>query len=323
MTGAEGLNQVGQVLDRVDADRGDVDIQVRLGAIDLVRIQAFRVQWIALPHGENAIDVRMEQEHERVAERIVRADVGEIGVRRIVDVLPGRAEELTRIEGAGIRGSAGAVVHKRQDLILLGCGDERRRGWSRIVGRPRDELGRIGRSAAGGVAILWVTGRAGQRVVEARAEPGISNLPVSGIHDLNLWESRRAHEQDGGIEQVECSIVPSAEIGILQGAGILLEVPVVERELGIDLPDECFEAVGELAMPRQELRAPMHVRGLMDLVLFEPPAHAPRRHVAPAAREVPVVQLLDRIAQHGAFRRIDSFDVSPDSISQCHLSFPP
>jgi hypothetical protein len=258
----------------------------------------------------------MEQEHERVAERIVRADVGEIGVRLVVDALPGRAEELTRIEGAGIGGSAWAVVLKRQDLSLLVCRDERRRGWSRIVGRPRDELGRIGRTASGGVAIRRVTGCTGQRVVESRGEPGISHLPVSGIHDLILWESRRAHEI--GVEQVEYSSVPSSEVRIGEGTGILLEVPVVERELGIDFPDECFKAVGELTVPRQEFRAAMHVRRLMNLILFEPPTHAAWRRVAPAARVVPIVQLLDSIPQHGALCRVDSLDISPDSVSQCH-----
>jgi hypothetical protein len=57
----------------------------------------------------------------------------------------------------------------------------------------------------------------------------------------------------------------------------------------------------------------------MDLILLEPPAHATRRHVAWITGIVPVIQLLDCVAQQGAFRRIDVCDVSPDSISQCHI----
>jgi hypothetical protein len=133
-------------------------------------------------------------------------------------------------------------------------------------------------------------------------QPGVSNLPVSGIHDLILWESRRAHEI--GVKQVEYSSAPSSEVRIGEGAGILLEVPVVERKLGIDLPDECFEAVGELAVPRQELRAAVHVRRLMNLILFEPPTHTAWRRVAPVAREVPVAQSL--IASRSMARSVGS-----------------
>jgi hypothetical protein len=93
----------------------------------------------------------------------------------------------------------------------------------------------------------------------------------------------------------------------------------MKRQLGIDFTDERLEAVGDLAMPGQELGAAVDVGCLMNLVLFEPPAHAARRHVARISRIIPVIQLLDGVAQHGTFCRINVCDVSSDSISQCHI----
>ena len=62
----------------------------------------------------------------------------------------------------------------------------------------------------------------------------------------------------------------SNEVRIRKGAGIFLEVPVVKRQLRVDFPEERLKAVGDLAVPRQEFGATMHVGRLMDLVLFEP-----------------------------------------------------
>ena len=88
VAGAPWLDVVRQVLDRVGSHRDDVDVQVRLRPVDHGRVQSFRMVGIGLPPGVEPVDVRVKQEHERVAKCIVRADVGEVRVCPSVDVFP-------------------------------------------------------------------------------------------------------------------------------------------------------------------------------------------------------------------------------------------
>src|SRR5207249_9242905 len=141
-----------------------------------------------------------------------------------------------------------------------------------------DELRRIGRSAAAAVSIRRMPGSAGLRVVESRAAPGFSNLSAGGV-DV-LVDTLRTHEV--GVEQAD-----SAPFPVGGAAWIILEIPVVKRQLRVDLPQQLFEAVGELTMPGQKLRTAVHVRRLVDFVLLEPPTHSTGRCIGSAARIIP------------------------------------
>jgi hypothetical protein len=62
----------------------------------------------------------------------------------------------------------------------------------------------------------------------------------------------------------------------------------------------------------------MHMGGLMNLVLLEPPANPARRRITPSPRVVPVIQLDERIPEQSPFCRFHISDVSPDAISKRH-----
>src|SRR6266705_4373751 len=71
-------------------------------------------------------------------------------------------------------------------------------------------------------------------------------------------------------------------------------------------------------MPWDELRSVVHVCGLVDLILLEPPADSAWNRVGSGPREEPVVQLDQRISKQCTLCRINRCDIAPDAISQGH-----
>jgi hypothetical protein len=91
----------------------------------------------------------------------------------------------------------------------------------------------------------------------------------------------------------------------------------VQREQGVDLPQQLLEAVDDHAMPGQELGSAVDVRGLVDFVLLEPPADAACGLVRPRSREQAPVELDEAIAEESPLVRIDAGDVSTNAVSEC------
>src|ERR1700687_4308810 len=75
-------------------------------------------------------------------------------------------------------------------------------------------------------------------------------------------------------------------------------------------------------MPRYEFRSVVHVRCLMDFILFEPPGYAARYGVASIAGKKAPVQFEQRVAKHCTLHRIDRSNVTPDAVSKCHVLSP-
>jgi hypothetical protein len=74
--------------------------------------------------------------------------------------------------------------------------------------------------------------------------------------------------------------------------------------------------VDELTMPRQELGTAMHVRRLMNLILFEPPTDLARRcFVGAPGIEALLVHFDNSVAEQRTFCRIDVRNVSPNAIA--------
>jgi len=113
--------------------------------------------------------------------------------------------------------------------------------------RSREAFWQISWVKRGAVARLY----AGIRIVEASRQPRLPNVAV-------------------GIPQ---------EVGSEKRARVCCPVPVVQGELRVDAPQQRLESVDELAVPRQECWAAVHVSVRVYLVLFEPPTHMARRGV--------------------------------------------
>lgn len=104
------------------------------------------------------------------------------------------------------------------------------------------------------------------RIIETRRKPRFSNL----------W---RTYEI--GIKEVDRADVSPSQIPVVDAAvGVFLKVLIVKRQLGVDLAEEGFETVADLAMPWKELGAAVDMGGSMNFVLFEPLADASRRCLA-------------------------------------------
>lgn len=161
---------------------------------------------------------------------------------------------------------------------------------------------------------------AGGGVVEACCPEGIASIDVADADAgvVLLGGSGLVGAEEPAGEEVQWTHGAAPEIGVGDVGGVVGEVPVVQGQVGVDLPEQFLEAVGELAVPGQELRAAVHVGGLVDLVLLEPPADPAGRAFGLGPRVVPVVQLQDRRTQSGAFGGIDILDVASYSVSHGH-----
>jgi hypothetical protein len=122
-------------------------------------------------------------------------------------------------------------------------------------------------------------------------------------------------------EQVQRSRHPSPDIGVWDGYGILRPVPVVERQLGVNLSQQLLQAVDDLTMPRQELWSAVHMRRLMNLVLLEPPGHPAGNSVCSTAGKPPVVQLHESVAKQCPLNRINMRNIPTYSISEGHKNY--
>jgi hypothetical protein len=70
----------------------------------------------------------------------------------------------------------------------------------------------------------------------------------------------------------------------------------MQRELRVNLPQQLFQPIDELAVPGHEFGVVVDVRRRVDLVLLEPPRHPARRGVGAGAWVEAPVQLKERIA---------------------------
>ena len=151
-------------------------------------------------------------------------------------------------------------------------------------------------------------------VIEPRREQRVTGRPA------RICDTRRTHEIS--IEQIDRTDVAAANIAVGDLARIVLEVPVMQRQLRVDLPQKLLETVSDFAMPWQELRTAMHVRRLVDLVLLKPPAHTARGRIGLHAWEIAFVQLQDRIPEQGSLCRVDLRNISANSVTECHVYLP-
>ena len=126
----------------------------------------------------------------------------------------------------------------------------------------------------------------------------------------------------GGVrvpKEIRREEVDEATLAVRQAARILRPVPVVQRELGVDLADEPLEAVDQFAVPGDEGGAVMHVCVGVDLVLLEPVADSPSNKLVALTKIVILrLQLDDRVAQPIALFLADCRNVSTNAISKDH-----
>jgi hypothetical protein len=244
-----------------------------LVAIDSGRVQPPLLAWFPLPFGPQPIYVGVQEEHERILKRRVA----------VKDVAAG-----TEIDVSGVMG----VLDRLPDCLpLLGLRQTvagRQDGGVRVQrGRSRTDipadLSRRVRRVSGVVA---ATGEATAVVQPIQRWPG----SAAGAAHEPIW---------AGAEQVDH---PPGTVRALARVG--LPVPVVQRDRGVDLPEERLVAVDQLTVPGNECRSAVHMGGLVDLVLL-----VPERHAVGVA---PLVQLQDGVPQLVPFGLGHLGDVPPD-----------
>jgi hypothetical protein len=277
-----GLHVVVHILRLGDDD----DIEVRFRAVDRAGVEPLRVGGVRLPFREQPVDVRVQQKDERVPERNVLPTHPDEPVHRVMRLL----DEIAHV----------CVVDRGQDVVvrLHRCRD----ADNRSIHRQRRVRG-VSRAVSVGACSRHVETRALPRVVDG------SGGRASVAHEVRCKE----------IERAGC---PAAQIRVRNRSRILRPVPVVQRELRVDLPQQVLQPIDDLPMPREELRSVVHVCRLMNLVLLEPPADPARDRVGSAPRVIPVVQLNERIPEQSALRRLNRRDIAPDTVSQGHGCFP-
>jgi hypothetical protein len=91
------------------------------------------------------------------------------------------------------------------------------------------------------------------------------------------------------------------QVRIRDASRVLCPVPIVQRQLWIDLPQHLLQPVHDFAMPRQELRPKVNVSGLVNLILLEPEGDPARDGVRSSTREHYSVQLDQGISQQRPF----------------------
>ena len=84
----------------------------------------------------------------------------------------------------------------------------------------------------------------------------------------------------------------------------------MHRQFRIDLAEQLFEAIDELAMPGQKSRPAMHVGRLVNLILLDPLRYP--------VGVIAVVHLYDRVPKAVAFCLTDVRDVAANAVPKCH-----
>ena len=203
-----------------------------------------------LPHRVQPVDIGVKEKDEGITERDVRSAHCNEAVHRVMRDL----QQLPHRR----------VVRSIDDVVISTA-----RGWGAIHG-SRNRVGRI----------RWIAGAVAIRRCTWHIEPVVSPWGRSVLPGRADWRgacAAMAHEVL--LEKVQRPGCPSAEVGVGDAPRILCPVPIVERQLGVHLPQKSFEAVHDLAVPRHELGRTMDMRGLMDLVLLEPIGHSAGRAV--------------------------------------------
>src|SRR5258708_5085555 len=118
------------------------------------------------------------------------------------------------------------------------------------------------RRGIGGGTTRGVPMGTGVRDVVAVAPPGSHGvLPrqTDGLvrHTAMSHEVRR--------ELIQCAGCSSSEVCVWDVPWILGPVPVVQRELWVDLPEHLFKPIHNFAMPRKEFRSMVHMGCLVNL----------------------------------------------------------
>jgi hypothetical protein len=249
---------------------------------------------VGLPTGEKAIYIRVQQEHEGIAE----SDVSSTHVDKTVHGVMGslHVREVTHCSIISL------VQYSRSHIISLSI----RRKWStnnrsidygwRICGVARTISVRI---CSRDIKSVSPEGTYG--VLPGRSDRGIDRTAVA--HEFPYWAT-------GVIKQVQRSSKSSAKIRIGNVSGILCPIPIVQGKLRIDLPEHQLQPVDDLSMPGQEFRAVVHMCRLMDFILFEPLAY-PSCQIYPARRTVPLVTA--SLLVPGNFWRFNSSSASRSS----------
>ena len=231
-------------------------------SVDRTRNQSLRMPGVGLPTSEKAIEIRVQQEYERIAERNVYSAHVDKTVHGVMHVL----HEHTH--GGKING----VQNRR---VARG-------------GRRRPSNGSVDRR--------WrVCGIAGNGTVSVRicSWDIVTVFPPRRCGILPRWTddlgcgTSVAHEDR--CEQIEHPDGASAQVAVRNGPGVLGPIPVVQGELRVDLPKHLLHSIDEFSMPRNECRAAMHVGRLVDLILLEPPGNVARNCVVSGTGEKPAV----------------------------------
>jgi hypothetical protein len=148
----------------------------RLGLIDLRRIKPLGMTGHALPHGEQTVDIAMEEEDKRIAERGMRISLhpADVAMRPVVQAVWPLHRQ---VEGDEIRSI--------EERLVFGRGDERVTG----AYLARDTLRRIS-------GIFRVVAELARSTIEARGFPRLADLDFAAV-----LSDRIAHEIGG--EQVQ------------------------------------------------------------------------------------------------------------------------
>src|SRR5262245_3666489 len=186
----------------------------------------------------------------------------------------------------------------RQVRLVAGNGSGTGMQWR---SRSQDVGGRVGWIVCV-ISARRMPGSPSARIVELRGEPWITGGPRGRSHKVFA-------------EQVQVTGRATVDNPMGNIARIVSEVPVVQRQLSINLAEQLLEPVNELTVPRQKLWATVHMGRLVYLVLLEPPAHPSRRGFCLDPAIVPSVQLSDRPHQQAPFPGVHLGDISPNSIA--------
>jgi hypothetical protein len=93
----------------------------------------------------------------------------------------------------------------------------------------------------------------------------------------------------------------------------------MQGKLWIDLAEHFLQPVAQFPVPRQKFRPAVNVRGLVYLILFEPPSYASGNGVGSTAGEKLLIQRDERIAKESPFGRFNGRDVATDAVPKCHI----
>src|SRR5215469_7021944 len=92
----------------------------------------------------------------------------------------------------------------------------------------------------------------------------------------------------------------------------------MERQFWMDCSQQGFKPVAQFAMPGKERGTTMHVRALVNLILFEPVGDVTRREIGsrPGGTIKHLIELFDGVDQQVTFLFADRGYVSANSIAE-------